>query len=366
MRLRRAGLPALALLAAFALPVALVPVAAPAQQPAPAQPAAKVRVQPVELRLMAPEITVPGSVHSRQDAEVAAEVAGRVVWVAEAGTAVQAGDAIARLDDRVLALELRGLDSQILSLRAQLDFQDRELARLRQLAARDSAPVSRLEEAQSRRDVLAQDLVQAQVRRERVQLDLERTVVKAPFAGQIAGRMLEVGEYSSPGAKVARLVAVDNVEVRAQAPVSLAGALSEGQVVTLTVDQGVAAKGRISRIIPVGEERSRTFEIRIAPADTGQGWIVGGAVGVALPSAPAARVTAIHRDALVLRGEGMHVWRVTSENRAERITVRPGLSLGDWVAVEDAGLAPGDRLVVRGAERLRDNQDVDLDLSHLS
>ncbi|WP_119679202.1 efflux RND transporter periplasmic adaptor subunit [Indioceanicola profundi] len=323
-----------------------------------APPPAKVVVQPVAVRTMAPQIEMPGAVHSRQDAAIAAEVSGRVVWVAEAGTRVAAGEPVARLDDRVLALELQGLEAQIRSLEAQLDFQSREVTRLVELAKRGSAPQSRLEEATSRRDVLAQELVQARVAHERTALELERTVVKAPFAGQVAARMIEVGEYSSPGARIARLVAVDDLEVRVQAPVSIAPNLREGMTVQLVGSRG-PAEGRISRIIPIGEQRSRTFEVRVDLPDD-SAWIVGAAVKVALPSAPEMEAVAIHRDALLLRGGGSYVYRIKSDNTAERVPVRTALSQGEWIAVEGE-LSPGDRLVVRGAERLREGQSVDLD-----
>lgn len=344
--------------AAIAL-MAMVPFAggALAQGAPPAQPPAKVVVEPVASRSMAPKIEVPGTVHSRQDAAVAAEVAGRVTWVAEAGTKLAAGEPLARLDDRVLTLELQGLAAQIRSLESQLDFQTREAARLAELAKKGSAPQSRLEESTSRRDVLAQELVQARVRHERMALDLERTVVRASFAGQVAARMIEVGEYSTPGAKIARLVAVDDVEVRVQAPVSIAANLREGMSVQLQGDAG-PAQGTISRIIPVGEERSRTFEVRVELPATR--WFVGAAVTVALPAAPAAQVVAVHRDALVLRGTGTHVYRIKADNTAERVPVRTGMSQGEWIEVE-GDVATGDRLVIRGAERLREGQSVDLD-----
>ncbi|MFM2044119.1 MAG: hypothetical protein RLY86_2695 [Pseudomonadota bacterium] len=345
----------------LALPVgvslAVLPFTASAQgAPGGAPPPAKVVVQPAEIRTIALRIEVPGTVHSRQDAEIAAEVAGRVTWVAEAGTRVAAGEPVARLDDRVLVLEQQGLAAQIESLKSQLEFQTREVARLTELAARGSAPQSRLEEGTSRRDVLAHDLVQARVRHDRIALDLERTVVRAPFAGQIAARMIEVGEFSNPGADVVRLVAVDDVEVRVQAPVAIAPHLREGMAVAL----GDGSMGHISRLIPVGEERSRTFEVRVAlPAAQGDApWIVGGAVTVALPAAAAQQVTAVPRDALVLRGNGTFVFRVKPDGTAERLAVQVGTSDGPWVQVT-GGISAGDSLVIRGAERLREGQAVE-------
>lgn len=352
MALPRLTLPALA------AAIALMPLHALAQQAGPpAPPPAKVRTATVEDRMMAPQIAVPGTIHSKQDADVAAEVAGRVLWVAEAGTRLQAGDVLARLDDRELQLQVQQLDAQVKSLLSQLEFQTKEANRLQQLAARDSAPVSRLEESQSKREVLAQDLVRMRAQRDRVALDIERATVRAPFAGQVASRMLEVGEYSAPGAKVARLVAVDQVEVRAQAPVALANQLREGMEVALDTD-GNQATGRVSRIIPVGEAQSRTFEVRVALPE-GR-WVVGGAVRVSLPSAAPQQVVAVHRDALVMRGTGLSVFRVSGENKAERVPVKAGTTVGEWVEVLGE-VRPGDKVVVRGAERLREGQAVDSD-----
>jgi RND family efflux transporter MFP subunit len=323
------------------------------------QPAATVRVEAAGLRRMAPLLQVPGSVMSRQDAAIAAEVSGRVIWVAEAGTLIPAGGTIARVDDRLPRLQLRQYEAEIKSLEAQLAFQEREVDRQRQLAERGTTPVTRLEQVTSQRDVLAQDLVKAQADRDRTALEIERATVKAPFAGQVAERMLEVGEYSAPGAKVARLVAIDAVEVRAQAPVAIAPHLEEGMEVPLDVE-GRAATGRITRIIAVGEAQSRTFEVRVALPKGEAAWIVGSAVRVSLPSAPAARAVMVHRDALVLRGDGTYLFRVNAQNKAERVAVRTGTSIGDWVQVT-GDVKEGDRLVTRGAERLTEGQDVELD-----
>ena len=81
-------------------------------------------------------------------------------------------------------------------------------------------------------------------------------------------------------------------------------------------------------------------------------WIVGSAVKVGLPSATAEQVVAVHRDALVLRGDGTYLFRVNTENKAERVAVKTGTSIGDWVQVT-GDVHDGDRMIVRGAERLR-------------
>ena len=68
---------------------------------------------------------------------------------------------------------------------------------------------------------------------------------------------------------------------------------------------------------------------------------------------------AVPRDALILRQDGTYVFRVNSEQVAERVRVETGDSAGDLIAVRGE-LAEGDRVVVRGAETLSDGRGVSI------
>ncbi len=61
----------------------------------------------------------------------------------------------------------------------------------------------------------------------------------------------------------------------------------------------------------------------------------------------------------MLRRDGAFVFRVNADNTAERIAVEPGVGAGDLISVSGA-LEPGDRVVVRGGERLQPGQPVKL------
>ncbi|MBT8132186.1 MAG: efflux RND transporter periplasmic adaptor subunit, partial [Gammaproteobacteria bacterium] len=116
-----------------------------------------------------------------------------------------------------------------------------------------------------------------------------------------------------------------------------------------------AGSGVIRTIVPFGDLRSHMFEIRIdVPASD---WILGESTHVMVPTAAAQNVLAVPRDALVLRADGAAVFRVNAENKAERVSVMPGVGAGDLIAVSGE-LRTGDTIVIRGAERLREGQDV--------
>ena len=167
-------------------------------------------------------------------------------------------------------------------------------------------------------------------------------------------RQVQVGEFVERGSEVARLVDTENREIRAQAPLSVSGYVREGLEVSVKYHES-ATLSPVKRVIPVGDERSRMFEVKIAADDPA--WVIGSPVRVALPNSDPRRLVAIPRDALVLRGSEMFVLRVTSENLVEKVSVDTGIGLGSLVEVI-GDVSGGDRVVTRGAERLKPGQEV--------
>lgn len=155
-----------------------------------------------------------------------------------------------------------------------------------------------------------------------------------------------------------RLVDTEHVEVRAQAPLTNATRVSEGMTVELEGPAEGVVSGKVRAAVPVGDERSRTFELRIMP-DVVEIWPVGLPVRVALPNGPKVPTSevSVPRDALVLRRDATYVFVVTPDDTARRVEVVPGAGDGDRIEVRGE-LRHGDRVVVRGAERLGDGDAV--------
>ncbi|MBT8132495.1 MAG: efflux RND transporter periplasmic adaptor subunit, partial [Gammaproteobacteria bacterium] len=144
------------------------------------------------------------------------------------------------------------------------------------------------------------------------------------------------------------------LEVVARAPLKAVSFLEEGAPLMIESER-FAGPGTIRTVVPYGDSRSHMFEVRIdVPAAD---WIIGESTRVQVPTAAAKEVLAVPRDALVLRADGAAVFRVSGENKAERVNVVPGIGAGELIAV-DGGVNAGDQIVIRGAERLREGQDV--------
>ncbi|MFQ5525469.1 MAG: efflux RND transporter periplasmic adaptor subunit [Thermoanaerobaculia bacterium] len=331
-----------ALVAAAALPAQQVPPPAP------------VSVVEAVQTAMTPQTWVPGAVVSRNDARIAAEVPGQLTWVAEVGDVVARGAAVARIDDSALQLQLRNDDAQIRRLEADLEFVNQQLERRRQLAEEQIISTNDLEETESQRETAEQNVIAARVAREQTMFRLSRTTVRAPFADKIVERVQQPGGYTATGQDVVRLVDVREVEIQARAPLAVEPFLREGMTVAVE-GRGRDGAGAVRRVIRVGDERSRMFEVRIVP--DGDPWVVGSAVKVALPSNAPRDVIAVPRDALVLRSDAIYVFRIAADDTAERISVTTGIGDNSLIEVV-GGVTAGDRVVVRGGERLRPGQAV--------
>lgn len=328
----------------------LAPVSASAQS----APPAPVAVDEAKLDVFSAALWVSGTVISRHDSRISAETDGRITWVAEVGERVEAGKPIAWVDDADLQLELEDDRALLDSLKARQRYQQSNLERLKRLAASNNAAVNQIDEAQAELDITTQDIRRAEVAIAQTQRRIDQSQVTAPFSGVVVERLVQVGEFVNRGADVARLVDVDNREIRAQAPLSVAGFIRQGLEVSVEHRQKQSLSP-VARVIPVGDERSRMFEVRIAVQDPAL--VVGSPVRVALPNSDPRQLVAIPRDALVLRGSEMFVLKVNPDNVVEKVHVNTGIGLGSLVEVI-GDVSGGDRVITRGAERLQPGQEV--------
>jgi RND family efflux transporter MFP subunit len=351
-----------AAVAACCVAVALAQSGGDAATPAaaaPEPPPVRVEVAAATHVELAPLHWAPGSVASREDARVAGETGGRVVFVAEVGTALRAGDVLARLDETPLRLRERQAEADRARLRAQLDFSRKQEVRYAALVREGGISGAQLDQVVAERRMREQDLAAADVALEQAQLALRQASVRAPFAGVVVERSVQLGEFLTVGAPVARLVNPDALEVRTRAPVALAGKLRAGAIVSLRDGEQVADHP-LATVVPVGDEASRQLELRVALTAAqvdAHGWVVGAAVQVGVPSAAPRAVVAVPRDALMLRKDGNYVVRVGADGGSERVPVETGSAQGDLVEVS-GGVEAGDLLIVRGGERLLPGQRV--------
>ena len=317
-------------------------------------PPALVEVVVAEEKAMAPTMEVTGNVISINDAKISSQVSGELLWLADVGTQVKRGDVIAKIDRQTYQINQRRMQAQLERYKADLDFRDKEVKRFQKLASRDNASKARLQEELARRNMLLHDIANAEASLELASTDLKRTEIKAPFDGHLVSRLASVGEYLAVGDDVVRLVETANLEVSLFAPISVLPFVKVGE--PLSVKNGEQSDAfAIKAIVPVGDRVSRMIEIRLKVSSSD--WVTGMPATVAVPNGQPLETIAVPRDALVIKGSDVFIYRVGDDMKAEQIKADVGAVVGSWVALKNA-LKIGDKIVIRGAERLMPGQAV--------
>jgi RND family efflux transporter MFP subunit len=341
------GVVALGLLTLVGMPAAVF-----AQMGGPAL----VKVATVSVKDIAPVTLVPGTVVSRNDARLAAEVEGRLTMVSDVGTLVGSGDPVATIEDTYLRLQALELQAQVAREEARLRFLESEEKRFDQLARSNLAAVTQLEQTRSDRDVARGDLDVARARLQQIEDQLARTTIRAPFAGVVVERLMTPGERVLVGSHVVRLVDQENLEVIARAPLDYMAFVARGQLLDLRSGDHQSV-GTVRTVVAVGNENTHQFELRLDL--DGRAYPVGQTLRVAVPTSGTREAVTVPRDALVLRPEGQSVFIVDANNEARQVSVQVGVGQGEDIEVMGA-VAPGDRVVIRGNERLQAGQTVDI------
>lgn len=334
----------------------LVAALAPGLADAQPEKSSPVEIARAEVRELAPSVRATGIVRSRAAADLAAAVAGRLQWVAEAGTAVKAGDVVARLDSRELALARAEQAARVKRAQVNLVALDRELARLR--ASGNAVPRFNVDQAESNRDLAEADLQVARAALAQTDDQLARSKLTAPFDGVVSDRVRRSGEEVARGEVIARIVNPDELEIRLFVPLRHVRAIQPGHVVDVTAESREFT-ATVSAIVPAGDPRTQSFEVLVKAPPVDGLLSAGTTVQVRLPLGEPQRRLAVPRDALIIRAEGLYVVRVDKAQRAERVPVQAGVADGEWIAVSGT-LAVGDPVVVRGGESLRGKEKVEV------
>ena len=328
-----------------------------------AQDAAPVAVVLPQTAQVTDEIRLTGTLTAERSARLSPRVDGLASRVrVDAGDRVKAGAALLELDAAVASLALERARAGTAEARARADEATRLAVEARRLVAEKHLPQTELARREAEAKLAAAALAATEAsEREQAEL-LRRHVVPAPFAGVVARRLTDVGEWVARGTPVIELVATDRVRLDLQAPQERFAAIADDAPVQVFADslEGESLPGRVVARVPVSDSSSRTFLVRV---------LVDGAGGRLLPGTSATAVIdlpgthnalVIPRDALLRYPDGSYSVFVVREAAGRSTAEERPVTLGRGGARVEIleGIEATDQVVVRGNERLRSGQPV--------
>lgn len=208
----------------------------------------QVRVLRSHAVAVAADIAVNGQTEASRSVDILAETEGRVVEIPAArGARVEEGQIIARI-------ELR--DRKALAAKARQEVKRKEIEYAAAEGLSEKGYNSKVRLATARAELEA-----ARAELKRAEVDLENTEIRAPFAGILEARQVELGSFVQPGTPVARVVDLDPVRVTGFVSEQRISEVKNGDTVKATLPGGREVEGRISFISAAAETATRTFRV---------------------------------------------------------------------------------------------------------
>jgi membrane fusion protein (multidrug efflux system) len=303
-------------------------------------------------------LTATGSLVTVQGVTVSAEMAGKVTAINfESGAVVKAGDLLVQLDTTNEEAQLRAAEASVALAKVNLD---------RSTDLLDKKAISKSDF----------DLVDAQAKQASAQADSIRAViakktVRAPFAGRLGIRLVNLGQILKDGDSIASLQTLDPIYVNFSLPQQRLGSITQGSAVRIETDAapGKSFEGRINAVNPDVDPITRSVRVQATLPNPDEKLHPGmfATVQVVLPTT--ADVLVIPATAVLYAPYGDSVYVVEKKKNEKsgqeevvlrQQLIRVGTTRGDFVTVTD-GLKPGESVVTSGVFKLRPGMAVTVD-----
>ncbi len=199
------------------------------------------------------------------------------------------------------------------------------------------------------------------VARDRAALDQRDAHVRAPIAGEIESRQVATGAYVQPGTVLGTMVRRDPLRLRFDVPSTEAAPLTKGATVHFTVDgDDHKYHAVIAHIAAAADPTSRMVRVTADVDDPARAKLTaGGFAQVTVPIGGNASAPVVPETAIRPSERGFLAFVVEGEVAKERV-LELGMRTADGLVEVKKGLVPGDKLVIRGAEALRDGAPIRL------
>lgn len=290
-----------------------------------------------------------GTIAAVHQVTVASQIGGMVTQILfTAGDSVSAGQTLVQLDDGPEQGDLKNFE-------AQARYAAVTLKRNQELAARQASPQATVDQNQSQLD-------QANANIAKTKALIAEKLIRAPFAGKLGVRQIEVGQYVGPGTAMVSLTDLTRLYVNFTLPEKDAAALIAGQEVELGVDAvpGQSFQAKIDVIEPQIAADTRTIKLQAVMANPDGKLLPGMFADVRVVLPPQPDVVTVPETAVENTLYGDSVYRVQQDGKdaqgnpllvAKRVPVTTGEHVGGKVAIL-SGIAAGDRVVALGQNKV--------------
>ena len=336
----------------------------------------KVEAAPAFRGALVQRVSAQGRVHAYKKVDLVNEVAGKLIKLkVRDGDVVRKGQVIGEIDDFEYRLNFEEAEASYLAAKADFVVFDREVKladekkadqdqRLKELKAKlDRGEISRddhrrqslaIELDQIRAGGLREDVIraktldQAYIKVERARNQLEKCAIRAPFSGVVYGLEVSAGSYLNASTKIAQLINMKDLVIKAQVLESEIGQVYEGRPTRVRFTALPVLDlidGKVKAISPFINEEDKTVETVVTFASSDKRIRPGMFAEVIIDSQ-------IHEDRLLVpklailpRDNRKVIFKVGEDKRAKWVYVKTGVENDEYVEILEGKLEPGDMVL---------------------
>ncbi|WP_199746909.1 efflux RND transporter periplasmic adaptor subunit [Corallococcus sp. AB049A] len=317
-----------------------------------------VEVAAVEARDVEYAVSAVGAVEAFESVQITARVPGALEKVSFAeGQVVKKGDTLAEIEPARYAIAVRAAEAALQKAQAALVEAKAGAQRRAEVNAQSPGllPAEQLETYQARAATAQADVAAAKAALDQAQLNQRDAYVRAPMDGILQTRTVQTGQYVQPGVVLATLLRREPLLLRFNVPAADVTRIQPGMPARFTVrSDGGQYEAKITYVSASADTQSRMVAVTAeVTGDAAQKLRPGAFATVSVPVDSRGDSPVIPQTAIRPSERGFLAFVVTDNKARERI-LELGLRTPDGRVEVKEGLKPGETLVVRGAEALRD------------
>jgi membrane fusion protein, multidrug efflux system len=321
-----------------------------------------VEVLPVRAQNVEYAITGVGSIEAFETVAVTARVAGAIERVSFIeGQRVKAGTTLVEVEPQRYKLAVDAARANYEKALASLSEAQAGLARRESANAQNPGliPAEQVQTFRTRVETARSEVAQARAALNQAELNLRDAYVKAPVSGIIQTRTVQTGQYVPVGTVMATLVRRDPLLLRFRIPEQEARAIRTGMPAKFTVTQAAEAyDARITHVSGSADPETRMLELTAEINDKRKETLTPGSFArVSVPIGTPSSSPVIPQTSIRPTEKGFVTFVVDNNVAHERI-VNLGMRTAEGMVEVKSGVVPGELLVIRGAEALREGAKV--------
>jgi RND family efflux transporter MFP subunit len=316
------------------------------------------------------QIRLDGTLTARRQADVSAEIGGTIkTRHIELGQWVKKGQVLLALDPQRLQIQQKLRRAEYAVAQQRLDLATKTWQRVSQLHSDSTASEEEADRAEFELNTARAQLQAAQAALDLTQLDLQNSELQAPFAGEVAAILTDVGERIAPGQPLVRLAATDSLILRAAVSAQDLYFLERGLAAEVKPSDGSTAfTAMLHSFSRVADPQSRRYPIELIAANGPQNRrALGALASIIITSNQRIEGVLVSEDALRSFAGQTYAYVLSERDGQTRLNQRPvsisrelqgglfliseGLAAGELIAAGGALMADGLRVEIKSAQR---------------